>query len=306
MKPLSEKRCHINKKHPKLSIRKQCKVLNISRSSYYYESKTESSLNLELMRLMDEHYLKHPYKGAKRMHIWLTKDLGYKVNLKRVRRLYTAVMGLRSILPSPNTSKPSKDKDRQVFPYLLKGLKIERPNQVWATDITYIPIQGGFMYLTAIIDLYSRFIVGWSLSNSMDAYWCKTLVDQAVEAYGKPEILNTDQGSQYTSKLFVNTVQSHNIRLSMDGIGRCIDNVFIERFWWSVKYENAYIYEYKDGKELYLGLEKYFQYYNFERRHAGIDEDLPSNRYFSSKNAPLFYEGDLEEKYLRNIHYKSA
>lgn len=306
MKPLVEKRYHINRKHPQLSLRKQCKILNINRSSYYYEAKMESALNLKLMRLMDEHYLKHPYKGAKRMHIWLTKDLGYKVNIKRVRRLYTAVMGLQSILPSPNTSKPSKNKDRQVFPYLLSGLKIERPNQVWATDITYIPIQGGFMYLTAIIDLYSRFIVGWSLSNSMDAYWCKELLNQAVEQHGKPEILNTDQGSQYTSKLFVNTVQSHNIRLSMDGKGRCIDNVFIERFWWSVKYENAYIYEYKDGKELYLGLEKYIQYYNFERRHAGIDQDLPSNRYFSSKNAPPFYEGDLEEKYLRNIHYKSA
>lgn len=306
MKPLDEKRAHIDNKHPKLSIRKQCKVLNINRSSYYYQAKTENELNLELMRLMDEHYLQHPYKGAKRMHIWLTKDLGYKVNLKRVRRLYTAVMGLRSILPSPNTSKPSKDKDRQVYPYLLRDLKVERPNQVWATDITYLSMSGGFMYLTAIIDLYSRFVVGWSLSNSMDASWCKTLLDQAVEQYGKPEILNTDQGSQYTSHLFIKAVQSHNIRLSMDGKGRCIDNVFIERLWWSVKYENAYIYEYKDGKALYLGLEKYLQYYNFERRHAGIDHHLPSNRYFSSKNTPLFYEGDLQEKYLQNIHYKSA
>ena len=229
MKPLIEKRYHIDKKHSKLSVRKQCKILNINRSSYYYEAKRESSLNLELMRLMDEHYLKHPYKGAKRMHIWLTKDLGYKVNLKRVRRLYTTVMGLQSILPSPNTSKPSKDRDRQVFSYLLRGLKVERANQVWATDITYIPIQGGFLYLTAIIDLYSRYVVGWSLSNSMDAYWCKELLNQAVEQYGRPEILNTDQGSQYTSKLFVDTVQSHNIRLSMHGKGRCIDNVFIER-----------------------------------------------------------------------------
>ncbi|MCH2046472.1 MAG: IS3 family transposase [Saprospiraceae bacterium] len=289
-----------------MSIRRQCKILKISRSSYYYQAKEESALNLELMRLMDEHYLKHPYKGASRMHIWLSKDKGYRVNIKRIRRLYTKVMGLQSILPSPNTSKPSKAKDRQVFAYLLRGLKIDRPNQVWATDITYIPIQGGFMYLTAIIDLYSRFVVGWSLSNSMDAYWCKELVNQAVEQYGKPEILNTDQGSQYTSNLFVDTVKSHGIQLSMDGKGRCIDNVFIERLWWSVKYEDAYIYEYKNGKELYLGLVRYFQKYNFERRHAGINQELPSKRYFSSKNAPLPFEGDLEEKYLTEMNCKSA
>ncbi|MCP4437557.1 MAG: IS3 family transposase [Aureispira sp.] len=240
---MSEKRYHVDKSHPELSVREQCKILNINRSSLYYEVKGESSLNLELMRLMDEHYLEHPYKGGKRMHVWLTKDKDYQVNLKRVRRLYTKVMGLRSILPSPNTSRPSKDKDRQVFPYLLRDLKIEQANQVWATDITYIPIQGGFMYLTAIIDLYSRFVVGWSLSNSMDAYWCKELLNQAVEKYGKPAILNTDQGSQYTSNLYVDAVKAHGIRLSMDGKGRCIDNVFIERLWWSVKYEDAYIYE---------------------------------------------------------------
>ncbi len=252
-------------------------MLNLSRSSYYYKAKTETELNLELMRLMDEHYLEHPYKGVERMHIWLTKDKGYRINIKRVRRLYSQVMGLQSILPSPNTLKPSKSKDRLVFPYLLKGLKIKRANQVWATDITYIPIKGGFMYLTAVIDLYSRFVLGWSLSNSMDAYWCKELINQAVEKYGIPEILNTDQGSQYTSNLFVHAVQSNGIQLSMDGKGRCIDNVFIERLWWSVKYEDAYIYDYPNGKELYQDLEKYFQKYNFERRHKGIDHNFPCN-----------------------------
>jgi len=302
MKPLSEKRCHLDDNHPKLSTRSQCKILNINRSSLYYESKEESELNLELMRLMDEHYFAHPYKGVRRMHIWLTKDKGYKVNIKRVRRLYTKVMGLRSILPSPNTSKPSKDKDRQVFPYLLRDLKIERSNQVWATDITYIPIQGGFMYLTAIIDLYSRFVVGWSLSNSMDAYWCKDLLDRAVAEYGKPEILNTDQGSQYTSNLFVKAVKSHGIRLSMDGKGRCIDNVFIERLWWSVKYENAYVYEYKNGKELSIGLDKYFQQYNFSRRHQAIDYDCPADR-FSLSESPA---GLSERENTSFIYFKSA
>ena len=304
---MQEKRYHVDKNHPNLSIRKQCRILNIHRSSYYYKAKTESDLNLELMRLMDEHYLHHPYKGVGRMHVWLTKDMGYKVSIKRIRRLFTKVMGLRSILPSPNRSKPSKEKDRQVFPYLLKGLDIERPNQVWATDITYIPINGGFMYLTAIIEVYSRFVVGWSLSNSMDAYWCKETLNQAIEKYGKPDIINTDQGSQYTSYDFVDNIKNYKtIRLSMDGKGRCIDNVFIERLWWSVKYEDAYIYDYPDGKKLYLGLEKYFQKYNFERRHKGIDHDFPCNRYFSSKNHPSSFEGDLEEKYLTKINYKSA
>ena len=303
---MGERRYHVDKNHPKLSIRKQCKVLNLNRSSYYYKAKEENALNLELMRLMDEHYLHNSEKGAGRMHIWLTMDKGYTINIKRVRRLYTKVMGLRSTLPSPNTSKPSKNKDKQVFPYLLRDLKVTRPNQVWATDITYIPMKGGYLYLTAIIDLYSRFVVGWSLSNTMDAYWCKQLLEQAVEQYGTPEILNTDQGSQYTSNCFVNAVKAHGIALSMDGKGRCIDNVFIERIWWSVKYEDACIREYKNGKELHLGMQRYFQKYNFKRRHAGIEHDLPCNRYFSSKNTPASSEGVLEEKYLRNFISKTA
>jgi len=304
---LSVKRQHIDEYHPRLSVRQQCKLLELNRSSYYYKARTESALNLALMRAMDEHYLAHPYKGAERMHVWLTKDLGYKVNIKRVRRLYKKVMGLQSILPSPNTSKPSNSEDRQVFPYLLRDIKIERPNQVWATDITYISIQGGFMYLTAIIDLYSRFVVGWSLSNSMDAHWCKTVLHEAIAQYGPPDIINTDQGSQYTSHAFVHAVKSYKtIRFSMDGKRRCIDNVFIERLWWSVKYEDAYIYDYPNGKALYLGLENYFKKYNFERRHKGIEHDFPYKRYSSSKNRPSFYEGDLEEKYLTKINYYLA
>lgn len=169
-KPLEEKRYSVDKNQSKLSVRKQCEMLNIHRSSYYYKAKKESSLNLELMRLMDKHYLEHPYKGVDRMYIWLTKNKGYKVNVKRVRRLCTQVMCLQSVLPS-------KIKDRQFFPYLLRGLKVERSNQAWAMDITYISIQGGFMYLTAVIDLYSRFVVGRALSNSMDAYWCKELIN---------------------------------------------------------------------------------------------------------------------------------
>lgn len=292
----------VNRKDPKLSIRKQSKLLGIHRSGLYYQPKEESALNLELMCLMDEHYLEHPYKGARAMHLWLTKDKGFDINRKRIDRLYYRVMGLRSILPGPQTSKPGKGEEHQVFPYLLRGLKVERPNQVWAMDITYIPMPKGFLYLTAIIDLYSRYVVGWSISNTMDALWCKNTLQDAIDKHGKPEILNTDQGSQFTSKEFVSFVTGveNKIRFSMDGKGRCIDNVFIERLWWSVKYEDAYIREYVDGKALHIGMEKYFNKYNWERRHMGIDDERPCDRYFPSKTSQFFCEEVLEEKYLMN------
>lgn len=302
---MSEKRQHIDFKNPNLSIRHQCQLIGIHRSGLYYKPKEETALNIELMRLMDEHYLTNAHKGARGMYVWLTKDKGFEVNRKRINRLYYDVMGLRSILPGPQTSKPGKGKDYQVFPYLLRGLKIDRPNQVWATDITYIPMPKGFLYLTAIIDLYSRFVVGWSISNTMDANWCKNTLDEAIERYGKPEILNTDQGSQYTSKDFVNAVTTdHKIRFSMDGKGRCIDNVFIERLWWSVKYEDVYIREYRNGKDLHIGMEKYFKKYNWERRHMAIQDEKPCSRYFPSKTSQILGEELLEEKYLINL--KSA
>ncbi|BDS11456.1 IS3 family transposase [Aureispira anguillae] len=302
---MSEKRQHINSNHPILSVRRQCKLIGIHRSGIYYQPKEESELNMELMRLMDEHYLKHPYKGARAMHLWLTADKGFKVNRKRINRLYYSVMGLRSILPGPQTSKPGKGEDHQVFPYLLRGLKIERPNQVWAMDITYIPMPKGFLYLTAVIDLYSRFVVSWSISNTMDALWCKNTLEEGIERYGKPEILNTDQGSQFTSKEFVKCVtKDYGIKFSMDGKGRCIDNVFIERLWWSVKYEDAYIREYLDGSALHTGMKKYFNKYNWERRHMGIDDERPCDRYSPSKTSQNFCEEILEEKYLINL--KSA
>ena len=191
------------------------------------------------MRLMDEHYLDHPYKGANRMHIWLTRDKGYQVSKNRIERLYYKVMGLQAVMPGKHTSR--RNKAHKVYPYLLCNLTVERPKQVWAMDITYIPMKKGFMYLTAIIDLYSRYIVNWSVSNSMDADWCTEVVQEAVEQHGKPEIINTDQGSQFTSEKFTTYVLSNNIKLSMDGKGRAIDNVFIERFWRDVKYEKIYL-----------------------------------------------------------------
>lgn len=264
---------------PHLSKSSQCRILGIHRSGLYYKSRGESALNLELMELMDKHYHYHPYKGAPRMHVWLTMDKGFKVSLNRVERLYYRVMGLRAIIPGPHTSK--KHKDHTVYPYLLRNLAITAPNQVWATDITYMPLPGGFMYLTAIIDLYSRYVLHWSLSNTMEAVWCKELIETAVDMYGKPTILNTDQGAQYTSDVFTKYVLSAGIKLSMDGRGRATDNAFIERLWRTVKYENVRFKEYQNGTELALGMDDYFLEYNEMRRHSSIDNLMPKEVFLS-------------------------
>lgn len=267
----------ISKDHSKLSIVKQSTLLQVHRSGLYYTPKGESDLNLELMRLMDEHYTHHCFKGAKRMHTWLTMDKDYTVNQKRIDRLYYRVMGLRAIMPGKHTSR--RNKAHKIYPYFLRNLKVERPNQVWATDITYIPMRKGFMYLVAIIDLHSRYVLNWSVSNTMDADWCKETLEEAIAIHGKPEIVNTDQGSQFTSEIFTNLVLSNDIRLSMDGKGRAIDNVFIERLWRSVKYESVYLNPPDSGIDLYKQLSNYFQYYNIERRHQGIDNQIPFKRY---------------------------
>lgn len=260
-----------------LSIVKQCMLLSIHRSGLYYKPKGESELNLKLMRMIDEHYLHHSYMGAARMHTWLTKDEGFKVSKNRIERLYYKVMGLRATMPGKHTSK--RCKSHTVYPYLLRNLTVERPNQVWAMDITYIPMKKGFMYLTAIIDLYSRYVVNWSVSNSMDAEWCQQTLQDAIEMHGRPEIINTDQGSQFTSEVFTGFVLQQNIRLSMDGKGRAIDNAFIERLWRSVKYEKIYLNPPGDGTDLYMLLAEYFNYYNTKRRHTGIEDQIPEKRY---------------------------
>ena len=248
----------------------------MARSGVYYKSKGESELNLELMRLMDEHYLNHPYKGVPMMHAWLW-GLGYKVNIKRIERLFYEIMGLRAVAPGKHTTK--RNPEHKAYPYLLRNLKIERTNQVWATDITYIPMAKGFMYLTAIIDLYSRYVVNWSVSNTMDAEWCVDVLKEAVELHGKPEIINTDQGSQYTSKQFSEYVLGEKIKLSMDGKGRATDNAFIERLWRSTKYEKVYLNPPKDGVELSLQMLDYFQYYNTQRHHSSLGYKTPSQFY---------------------------
>lgn len=257
----------------KLSKRAQCKLLGIHRSGLYYENRGESALNLELMRLMDEHYHDYPYKGVPSMHVWLTKDKGYKISRNRIERLYYKVMGLRAIIPGPHTSK--RHKNHPVYPYLLRGLQITYSQQVWATDITYMPLPKGFMYLTAVIDLYSRYVLNWSLSNTMEAEWCRKLIEEAILLHGKPEILNTDQGSQYTSEEFSGYVIGQGVKLSMDGKGRATDNAFIERLWRTVKYENVRFKEYRNGVDLRLGMAEFFPKYNGQRRHSSIGQEYP-------------------------------
>lgn len=263
-----------------LSVGRQCELIGVSRSSFYYKPVTESELNLELMRVIDEEYLLHPWLGVPRMTTWLRKDKGYRINPKRIERLYR-LMGLSALGPKPNTSKRGKGSQHRIYKYLLRGLKVERSNQVWAMDITYIPVQGGYLYLCAIIDLYSRFVVGWSLSNAMSSEWCRQTLQSATEQYGTPEILNTDQGSQFTAYEFCDWVThpDQGIRLSMDGKGRAIDNIFIERLWRSVKYEHVYLFPATDGLECYQGLKTYFEYYNENRRHQSLEDQTPATVY---------------------------
>ena len=278
-KPQQVRKTLVDSSRNDLSVARQCELTGIHRSLYYYQPKAESELNLKLMRLIDEQFIQFPFMGVVRMTVWLNKDKGYHVNEKRVRRLYK-ILGIEAIAPKPNTSKPNKQ--NRLYPYLLRGLKVDRPNQVWATDISYIPVQGGYLYLIAVIDLYSRFVVGWDLSTTMQAEWCKQVLEQAIEDHGVPEIVNTDQGSQFTSEVFTGFVIGSGIQMSMDGKGRAIDNVFIERLWRSVKYEQVYLHPAEDGVECFQGLDKYFQYYNYQRRHASIDHRVPAERYLKT------------------------
>jgi len=271
---LQERRSHVDKARDDLSVTKQCELLSVHRSGLYYKPVGESDDNLRLMRIIDEQHLKRSWYGTPRMTIWLREDKGLKVNHKRVERLYR-LMGISAIGPKPNTSKPGKG--HKTYPYLLRRLNVNRANQVWAMDITYIPVQGGFLYLCAIIDLHSRFVVGWSLSNTMTPEWCRDVLQTAVDTHGAPEILNTDQGSQFTSTVFTECViKTCNIKLSMDGKGRAIDNIFIERLWRSLKYEHVYLFPASDGLESYKGIKRYFDYYNHQRRHQSLNRQIPA------------------------------
>lgn len=275
---VSEKRVCIQPGFPGLSIVRQCGLLSLPRSSYYrsgYEPSRASREDLELMRLIDEEYTRHPFYGSRKIRAHL-KRKGYQVSRKRVQRLMRK-MGIQSIAPKPNTSSPRKD--HRIYPYLLKGMNINRPNMVWCSDITYIRFSGGFVYLTAVMDWHSRYVLSWEISVTMDDDFCVNALNSAIRQYGRPDIFNTDQGAQYTGKEFTGVLLEHDIKISMDGKGRAMDNIFIERLWRSVKYEEIYLHEYQNVKELIMALKQYFNFYNFERTHQSLDDQIPIEVY---------------------------
>jgi len=267
----------VDHRHPSLSIVRQCRLLDISRSGVYYQPKGISEDDLVHMKLIDRQYLATPFYGARKIAACL-KGHGHLVNRKRVRRLM-CLMGLKAIYRRPRTSKPAPG--HKIYPYLLNGMKITRPNQVWAADITYIPMARGFLYLVAIIDWYSRYVLSWKLSNTLDADFCVEALEEALEK-GKPEIFNTDQGSQFTGEAFTGLLKQHGIRISMDGKGSYNDNLFIERLWRSVKYEEVYLKAYQDGREARTGLGNYFRFYNIERPHQTHGYRTPAEVYTSN------------------------
>ena len=273
---MTERLQMVNRKEP-LSIRRQCDLVSVSRGSFYYKPLGETEENLHIMRLMDEHYMERPSEGVIRMRDFLFA-LGIVANHKRIRRLLR-LMGIMAIYPKKNLSRLGQAK--YIRPYLLRDLKITKPNQVWAIDITYIPMPKGFLYLTAIIDVYSRYVVGWGISNSLDASCSLNVTKEAIQRYGKPEIINSDQGSQFTCRDWIELLEKEEIKISMDGKGRAIDNIFIERFWRSVKWDYVYIKVPADGLELYSGLKDYMDYYNNQLCHQGIDHQIPAARYKS-------------------------
>lgn len=266
----------ISPEYKQLSVFKQCDLIGLQRSSYYFKPKGETGLNLQLMEYIDRKYLECPFYGVERMTDYLNYNLGYRVDSKRVRRLYR-LMRIEAIYPKPNLSKP--DKTQYIYPYLLRNLAIIRVNQVWAVDITYIPLNRGFMYLFAVIDLFTRKIMSWGVSNTMTTEWCKEIIIEAITEYGVPEILNSDQGSQFTSPIFINMLKDNKIAISMDGRGRALDNIFIERFWRSIKYEYIYLNPANGGVELYKGIKWYMEFYNNERIHTSLEKMTPNECY---------------------------
>jgi putative transposase len=264
--------------HPELSVRRQCELLGLSRSSLYYQAAPASAENLRLMRLLDEEYTAHPFYGSRRLTQWLTKQ-GEDVHRKRVQRL-RRLMGLEALYPKPKLSAAGSG--HRLYPYLLRNVKIERPNQVWSTDITYVPLTTGFMYLAATIDWYSRYVLAWRLSNTLDGSFCLDMLEEALRS-GRPEVFNTDQGVLFTSQAWTDRLESAGIAVSMDGRGRCLDNVFVERLWRSVKYENIYLHGYESVPALEQGLACYWPFYNHERPHQALDYRTPAEVYASGR-----------------------
>jgi putative transposase len=272
---LEQRRLWITPKHPRLSVRRQCQLLGLAPASYYYQAAPESAENLYYMRLLDQEYTDRPFYGVRKMTVGLQQQ-GYAVGPKRVRRLLRA-MGLMAVYPKPRLS--FNPLAHQRFPYLLKGVAIVRPNQVWSTDITYIRLRGGFVFLAAVLDWYSRYVLAWELSITLEADFCVAVLERAL-THQRPEIFNTDQGVQFTSAQFQAPLLAAQVRVSMDGRGRAFDNIFVERLWRSVKYEEVYLKDYRNVGEARAGLQRYFPFYNEQRIHQALDYRTPHNVHF--------------------------
>ena len=262
--------------HPEISMRRQCELIGLNRSTLYYQPAGESEYNLELMRLIDRQYTKTPFYGWPRMTAYLRR-VGHEVNPKRVRRLM-GLMGLQAIHPKRRTSILAPG--HKLYPYLLRGLKIIRPCQVWSADITYVPLRSGFLYLVAILDWFSRYVLAWQLSNTLDGLFCRVALRQALEQ-GIPTIFNTDQGAQFTAVEFTSILEGAGIQISMDGRGRALDNVFVERLWRTIKYEHIYLMDYVSVPDLEAGLHGYFQFYNHERLHQSLGYRTPAEVHYA-------------------------
>jgi putative transposase len=261
-------------------VRRQCELLGLARSSLYYGPAGESAEDLRLMRLIDQEYTAHPFLGSRRLTKWLIEQ-GEGVNRKRVQRLMRR-MGLEAIYPKPKLSAAGPG--HRIYPYLLRGVKAERPDQVWSTDITYVPLATGFMYLAAVIDWFSRYVIAWRLSNTLDGSFCLEMLEEAL-GRGRPEVFNTDQGVQFTAQAWTGRLESAGVAVSMDGRGRCLDNVFVERLWRSVKYEDVYLWRYEAVPDLQRGLGRYFPYYNEERPHQSLEYRTPAVVYRAGRRS---------------------
>jgi putative transposase len=262
----------VEPEHARLSLRQQCQLLGLPRSSLYYSAQPVDEEDLALMRLLDEQYLRTPFYGVRRMTQWLREE-EWTVNPKRVRRLLR-LMGLEAIYPRPRLSEASAE--HRKYPYLLKDVTIDRPGQVWSTDITFIPMNQGWLYLTAVLDWFSRYVLSWRLSNTLDSLFCLEALQEALAGHARPEIFNSDQGVQFTSTAFTSMLEREGIAISMDGRGRALDNVFVERLWRTVKYEEVYLKGYRDGQEAQQGLSRYFPFYNQQRSHQSLDYLTPA------------------------------
>jgi putative transposase len=274
------KRSLVEAGHPQLSVRRQCQLLGLCRASLYYEPAQETQEDLALMRLIDQQYTRCPFYGSRRWAAWL-QGQGHEVNRKRVRRLM-ALMGLEAVYPKPRLS--AADRQHKVYPYLLRGVAIRRPDQVWSADITYVPLAQGFMYLAAVIDWHSRYVIAWRLSNTLDGSFCLDMLEEALSR-GTPEVFNTDQGVQFTAQAWTGRLESAGVAVSMDGVGRCLDNVFVERLWRTVKYEDIYLKGYDGVPPLRAGLGSYFPFYNEERLHQALGYRTPGEVYRQGRQA---------------------